>query len=150
VDTEYQQAMLSIPKILVYMQMGGQELADKNVKKGDILDAVLPNSVHFLSYVSALNTMSPSATSLPLERPGSALHFMRSRPWFFPRLAIENVYEQFHGHREPLADPEVAYFLKGRHFQRKATAAYFMCAVEGVNRLASYLNDLRTYTDSTG
>lgn len=94
VNADYQQAFLSISKLLAIAEYGGFESAQKHVLSQTNLNAMLPTPIDILSYVESLNTMCPAAISLPLHRMGSSLHFMRPTPWFFPKLAIENIYEQ--------------------------------------------------------
>jgi hypothetical protein len=149
-NASYQQAFLSIAKLLALAQYKGVQSAKDHVASQTGLNAALPTTLDILSYVESLNTMCPAAMSLPLHRVGSSLHFMRPKPWFFPRLAIENVYEQVLERIEPIASTEVTFFTKGQHLQKRAVHSYFLSAVEGVNRLTRFLNDVRTYADGEG
>jgi hypothetical protein len=81
---------------------------------------------------------------------GSSLHFMKDKPWFFPRLAIENIYQQLLQEIKPLVDSDIAFFTQDQHIQKRAVHAYFLSSVAGVNRLMRYLNDVRTYVDAQG
>lgn len=150
INASYQQAFLSIAKLLALAQYSGIQSAKDHVANETDLNAALPTPLDILSYVESLNTMCPAAISLPLHRIGSSLHFMGPKPWFFPRLAIANIFEQVLSRNEPIASSEVAFFTKGQHMQTRAVHSYFFSAVEGVNRLTRFLNDLRTYADSNG
>lgn len=150
INANYQQAFLSISKILALVQYSGLEGAAEHIANQKALSAALPTPLDILSYVESINTMSPSAISLPVHRIASSLHFMRPNPWFFPRLAIENVYEQMLTNIEPLADSGIAFFTKGQHLQTRAIQSYFLTAVESINRLTRYLNDIRSYVDDQG
>jgi hypothetical protein len=147
---DLQQAFISISKILALIQYTGLEGTAARISRQQDLDPGLPTSLDIMNYVESLNTMSPAAISLPIQRMGSSLHFMRGKPWFFPRLAIENIYEQLVEEIKPLVDSQVAFFTQNQHIQKRAVHAYFLASVDAVNRLMRYLNDVRTYVDARG
>lgn len=150
VNANYQQAIISISKILAILEYGGVEKAKAVVGTQGGLNAALPTPLDFLSYVESLNTMAPSAISIPIHRIGSSLHLMRGRPWFFPKLFVENIFEQILAGIEPLSASEIAFFTKDQHLQKRAIHSYFICSIEGVNRLSRFLNDFRTFANRDG
>jgi hypothetical protein len=150
VKADLQQTYISIPKILALIQYSGLDATAASIANQSQMNAALPTSLDVMSYLEAMNTMSPAAMTLPIHRMGSALHFMRGRPWFFPRLAIENIYEQLLSKIEPIVDSDIAFFTKDQHIQKRAIHAYFATSVESVNRLMRFLHDLRNYLDARG
>src|SRR5262245_54119518 len=66
-NADYQQAVLSISKLLAIMEYGGIESAKKHVAGQTNLSAILPSAIDILSYVESLNTMCPAAISLSLH-----------------------------------------------------------------------------------
>jgi hypothetical protein len=147
ISVEEQYGILALAKIAYITKEFGFEKATMLVGK-HAMSSVLPAATEVLSYVQGLLTFTPMASTLPLDRMGSQLHFFSPRgPWGFPFEAIRGIFAISSAHTLPMCEIGRPPFID---LAEHANQQYFLLAVEAINRLLRFLNDPRNFVDQAG
>lgn len=147
ISVQEQYGILALAKIAYIAQEFGFEKAATLVGK-NAMTSVLPAATEVLSYVQGLLTFTPLASTLPLDRMGSQLHFFSPRgTWLFPFEATRGIFEISSAHSLPMCEIGRPPFID---LTEHANQQYFLLAVEAINRLMRFLNDPRNFVDQTG
>jgi hypothetical protein len=148
IDVTYQQALLSLPKITLLLKLFGTDDATKRIFELDALKSILPTPVEIQGYLDAMLFISPFAFALPVSRPGSTLYFLGESAWQFPRIATENLFEQFASDIEPATTPTISGLFSSPGVGEHGIRSMLMCSIDAINGLMRFLNDPRNFLGS--
>jgi hypothetical protein len=142
-----QYGFLGFAKISYFIEEFGLGRAVTLVQE-NAMGSVLPAAPEVLSYVLGLLSFIPLASTLPVDRMGSQLHFFGPRgPWLFPFEATRGIFEISSSHGLPMSEIGRPPFI---NLSAEENRQYFFLAVDAVNSLLRFLNDPRNFVYQTG
>ncbi len=147
ISVEEQYGIVALAKIAYMARQFGFEKAATLVQK-NAMSSVLPSANDVVSYVQGLLTFIPLASTVPLDRMGSQLHFFSPRgSWAFPPEATQGVFQVSSARSSPICELGRPPFIAlTDHINQR----YFLLAVEATNRLLKFVNDPRQFQDHGG
>jgi len=142
-----QYGFLGFAKIEYFVKEFGTEKAISLVQDS-AMGSVLPAAPEVLSYVLGLLTFIPLASTFPLDRLGSQLHFfLPDGPWRFPFEATRGIFEIWSSHGLPMSEIGRPPFIRVTGDENQQC---FLLAVDAINSLVGFLNDPRNFADQKG
>lgn len=102
VHAERLQTAISLAKIAYLMTEFDAARVQRLVDTDRGLDSIIPGPVHVLGYLDAVMITSPSVIAVPIDRPGSALYFVKDNVWTFPYVATTNLLEKLQTGLDPM------------------------------------------------
>lgn len=151
VDVGGLQTYLSLSKVALISGRYDEQKAKKLILEEGVLSGVLPHGIDPLGYLDALTRFSPLAFTLPFHRANCAWHFQAAGMWGFPHQVANAYPTRFMISLDPLASDYAMLGLQGLKGMGEQNIWKFLrLMVDGINRLLSYLVDVRNFSDETG
>lgn len=149
VHAERLQTAISLAKISYLMTEFDIPRVQRLVDTDRGLDSIIPSPAHVLGYFDAFMIMSPSVIAVPIDRPGSALYFVKGNVWTFPYVATTNLLEKLQMGLDPVVrgHPSAAFknVLSGPSIRR-----YLAVTATALNSTLKILSDPRNFVDPDG
>jgi len=150
VDIQHQGSIYTFSKFGLLIKEYGFHQVEQLVFERNALTGILPNALNVLWYVNTLTRLAPIAFTLAIERGDCAWHFVGPGAFAFqPSVRCEGLFHQFTEAISPVSERSVILPAASLPTLTKDGAHIVLeVAVNAVNSIAGFLNDLRNFIDA--